>query len=110
MQINEVKVFKAKAFQHFVQLLGSNVFAVLVRPEFGCNPDAVTRYAAVLDGATYAALVAVGMGCINVPVTGPQGCQYGVVRDFPVGDGVDAESELRNHDAVVKGKSCLVHG
>ena len=110
MQINEVKVFKTKTFQHLVKLLGSNFLAVFVGPELAGDPDSVAGNAAVLDGLSDAAFVAIGMGGVDVTVTGLEGCQYAVVSGFPCGDGIDAKSELGNLDAVVKGNGGLVHG
>ena len=110
MQIDKVKVFKAKTFQHFVQLFGGDVFAVFIRPKFTGNPDAVARNAAVLDGLSYAALVAVSVGGVNVTVAGLQSGKHAAVSGFACRDGIDAKAELGNYDAVVKGKGCLVHG
>ena len=50
------------------------------------------------------------MGSINVTVTGFQGRENGIISSLPGGDGIDAQPELRDDDAVVKGKGSLVMG
>jgi len=110
VQVNEVKVLETKTLQHLVQLLGRDVFAVLIGPELAGHPDTVTRDTAVLDGAADAALIAVCVGRVDVAVTGLQGRQHRIVSDFSFGDRIDAEAELGHHDAIVKGKGGLVHG
>ena len=54
-------------------------FSILIGPQFAGNPDAVARNAAVLDGLSYAAFVAVSVGGVNVTVTCFEGGKYTVV-------------------------------
>ena len=110
MQVHEIEVFKTEPVEHFVKLLGSDLLSVFVGPELGGDPDAVARNAAVSDSLTYAALIAVGMGGIDMTVTGFECGENAVIGGFPSGDGVHAESELRDDDAVIEGKGGLVHG
>ena len=50
------------------------------------------------------------MGRVNVPVTGFESGEDAVIGGLARRDGIDAEPELRDDDAVVEGNCCLVHG
>ena len=110
VQVNKVKVFEPKACKHLVQLLERYALTVLVEPKFGGNPNLLAGNAAVFDGLPNAALVLISVRSINVPISGFEGSENAVVSSLACRDGIDAESELGNDDAVVEGDGCLVHG
>ena len=109
MQVHEIQIFKSKPGKHLVQLRESLPLSVLVWPEFGSDPYLLARNTAVLHGLTYATLVLVSMCSIDVPVAGLEGGENAVICGFACGDGIDAESELRDDDPVVEGDGFLVH-
>ena len=95
MHVEQVHVVGLQALQHLVDGLACLAFTILRRPELARNPEVLAGNTTLLDGLAHAALILIGMCCVDVAIAHAQGSEYARLC-LLVGHLVGADAELRH--------------
>ena len=100
MDQEKIEIIQAQLVHGFIKGTQGQVIAVVCIPQLGRDKEILPGHAAQADGFSHAFLVAVGLGGIDMCISGVDGAPDGLNGGFTVGCLPRSKTEAGNRYAV----------